>query len=53
MSVRSEVDANYERWLEGLAPHAPASQYRYNDTGGGNAHAHLNARSWAARWWSR
>ena len=32
---------DYERWLEGLAPHAPISQYRHNDTGEDNADAHL------------
>lgn len=30
-----------ERWLEGLAPHAPTSQWRHNDTGEDNADAHL------------
>lgn len=30
-----------ERWLERLAPHAPTSQYRHNDTGEDNADAHL------------
>ncbi|GJQ26445.1 MAG: hypothetical protein HBSAPP02_14770 [Phycisphaerae bacterium] len=30
-----------ERWLEGLAPHAPLDQYRHNDTGEDNADAHL------------
>jgi secondary thiamine-phosphate synthase enzyme len=29
-----------ERWLEGLAPHEPVSQYRHN-TGEDNADAHL------------
>ena len=24
---------DYEKWLEGLAPHAPLRQYRHNDTG--------------------
>ena len=24
---------DYEKWLEKLAPHAPISQYRHNDTG--------------------
>ena len=24
---------DYEKWLEGLAPHAPVEQYRHNDTG--------------------
>jgi secondary thiamine-phosphate synthase enzyme len=28
-------------WLEKLAPHAPVSQYRHNDTGEDNADAHL------------
>ena len=32
---------DYEQWLEKLAPHAPASQYRHNDTGEDNADAHL------------
>jgi secondary thiamine-phosphate synthase enzyme len=32
---------DYEKWLEGLAPHAPISQYRHNDTGEDNADAHL------------
>jgi len=32
---------DFERWLEGLAPHAPTDQYRHNDTGEDNADAHL------------
>ncbi|MHC4607558.1 MAG: secondary thiamine-phosphate synthase enzyme YjbQ [Planctomycetota bacterium] len=32
---------DYEKWLEGLAPHAPTDQYRHNDTGEDNADAHL------------
>jgi secondary thiamine-phosphate synthase enzyme len=32
---------DYDVWLEKLAPHAPASQYRHNDTGEDNADAHL------------
>ena len=32
---------DYEKWLEGLAPHEPISQYRHNDTGEDNADAHL------------
>lgn len=32
---------DYEVWLERLAPHAPTSQYRHNDTGEDNADAHL------------
>jgi thiamine phosphate synthase YjbQ (UPF0047 family) len=27
------LHADYEKWLEELAPHAPISQYRDNDTG--------------------
>jgi secondary thiamine-phosphate synthase enzyme len=30
-----------ERWLEGLAPHEPVSQWRHNLTGEDNADAHL------------
>lgn len=33
--------ADYEAWLEGLAPHAPTSQYLHNSTGEVNADAHL------------
>ena len=32
---------DFEAWLERLAPHAPVSQYRHNDTGEDNADAHL------------
>jgi secondary thiamine-phosphate synthase enzyme len=32
---------DYEEWLEKLAPHEPAGQYRHNDTGEDNADAHL------------
>jgi len=32
---------DYEVWLEKLAPHAPTSHYRHNDTGEDNADAHL------------
>ncbi len=32
---------DYEKWLEGLAPHEPIRQYRHNDTGEDNAAAHL------------
>jgi len=32
---------DYEVWLETLAPHAPTSRYRHNDTGEDNADAHL------------
>jgi secondary thiamine-phosphate synthase enzyme len=37
----SGLHQDYEKWLEGLAPHAPTSQYRHNDTGEDNADAHL------------
>ena len=32
---------DFECWLEGLAPHAPTSQYLHNLTGEDNADAHL------------
>jgi secondary thiamine-phosphate synthase enzyme len=32
---------DYDRWLEGLAPHEPTGKYRHNDTGEDNADAHL------------
>ena len=32
---------DYDDWLEKLAPHAPTSQYRHNETGEDNADAHL------------
>ena len=32
---------DFEVWLEGLAPHAPGSRYRHNDTGEDNGDAHL------------
>ncbi len=35
------LHGDYEAWLERLAPHAPPSQYRHNDTGEDNADAHL------------
>ncbi len=35
------LHADFERWLEALAPHAPVDQYRHNDTGEDNADAHL------------
>ena len=33
--------ADYEDWLEELAPHAPTSRYRHNRTGEDNGDAHL------------
>lgn len=35
------LHGDFERWLEGLAPHEPIDQYRHNDTGEDNADAHL------------
>jgi secondary thiamine-phosphate synthase enzyme len=37
----SGLHNDYEEWLEGLAPHAPVSQYQHNRTGEDNADAHL------------
>ncbi len=37
----SGLHHDYEQWLERLAPHAPTTQYRHNDTGEDNADAHL------------
>ncbi len=37
----SGLHNDYEKWLEGLAPHAPTSQYLHNRTGEDNADAHL------------
>lgn len=37
----SGLHEDYEKWLEKLAPHAPISQYRHNDTGEDNADAHM------------
>ena len=35
------LHADYEDWLEKLAPHDPVSQYRHNRTGEDNGDAHL------------
>jgi secondary thiamine-phosphate synthase enzyme len=35
------LHADYESWLEKLAPHEPVSAYRHNDTGEDNADAHM------------
>ncbi|MBI5522801.1 MAG: YjbQ family protein [Desulfarculus sp.] len=37
----SGLHADYEKWLEHLAPHAPVGQYQHNRTGEDNADAHL------------
>jgi secondary thiamine-phosphate synthase enzyme len=33
--------ADYDQWLEKLAPHEPTGQYRHNQTGEDNADAHM------------
>lgn len=35
------LHADYERWLEELAPHEPTSAYKHNLTGEDNGDAHL------------
>jgi secondary thiamine-phosphate synthase enzyme len=35
------LHADFEEWLEELAPHEPVSKYRHNLTGEDNADAHL------------
>jgi secondary thiamine-phosphate synthase enzyme len=35
------LHADYEAWLEQLAPHAPVSRYHHNRTGEDNGDAHL------------
>jgi secondary thiamine-phosphate synthase enzyme len=37
----SGLHADYDTWLEKLAPHEPIRQYRHNDTGEDNADAHM------------
>ena len=37
----SGLHADYEEWLEKLAPHEPVSAYRHNRTGEDNGDAHL------------
>ncbi|HSN93641.1 MAG TPA: secondary thiamine-phosphate synthase enzyme YjbQ [Anaerolineaceae bacterium] len=37
----SGLHTDYDKWLETLAPHAPISQYRHNDSGEDNADAHM------------
>ena len=37
----SGLHADYDAWLEQIAPHEPVSRYRHNDTGEDNADAHL------------
>ena len=35
------LHADYDDWLEGLAPHEPVSRYRHNLSGEDNGNAHL------------
>jgi len=37
----SGLHADFERWLEELAPHEPLSRYRHNLTGEDNGDAHI------------
>jgi secondary thiamine-phosphate synthase enzyme len=37
----SGLHQDYEKWLEGLAPHEPVEQYLHNRTGEDNADAHM------------
>jgi secondary thiamine-phosphate synthase enzyme len=37
----SGLHADFEKFLERMAPHEPVSQYRHNNTGEDNADAHL------------
>jgi secondary thiamine-phosphate synthase enzyme len=37
----SGLHEDYDAWLEKLAPHAPVSQYKHNQTGEDNADAHM------------
>jgi secondary thiamine-phosphate synthase enzyme len=37
----SGLHHDYDKWLEGLAPHEPIDQYDHNKTGEDNADAHL------------
>ena len=37
----SGLHRDFEKWLEGLAPHEPLSKYGHNNTGEDNADAHL------------
>ena len=37
----SGLHADYDKWLEKLAPHEPIAQYQHNRTGEDNADAHM------------
>ena len=44
----SGLHQDYERWLEGLAPHEPVGQYRHNLSGEDNGDAHLKRQGHGA-----
>jgi secondary thiamine-phosphate synthase enzyme len=37
----SGLHQDYDQWLEKIALHEPVSQYRHNEIGEDNAHAHI------------
>ncbi len=37
----SGLHHDHDAWIEKIAPHEPVNQYRRNDTGEGNADAHI------------
>jgi secondary thiamine-phosphate synthase enzyme len=39
--AESGLIADYDEWLEALAPHEPVAKYRHNRTGEDNADAHM------------
>jgi secondary thiamine-phosphate synthase enzyme len=41
----SGLHQDYEKWLEGIAPHEPVSQYQHNRTGEDNADAHIKRQA--------
>ena len=45
----SGLHQDYERWLEGLAPHEPVSRYLHNRTGEDNGDAHLKRQIMGSR----
>ena len=50
--AESGLLADYDDWLEKLAPHEPTSQYRHNDTGEDNGDAHLKRQVMGRKSWS-
>jgi len=47
------LHADYDAWLERLAPHEPVSGYRHNRTGEDNADAHMKRQILGGRSWSQ